>query len=92
MMLIDRIAVGYNYTESAYPMAYVSHFAEDTYLQGPISTVIAFERAIAFELRACFGSSVRTGNPSTQKLPSSLEWHHYNALDNYLEAPLRLLF
>lgn len=51
-----------------------------------------FERAVAYELRAYFGSFIRTGNPSSQKLPSSPEWHHYGALNDYLEAPLRLLF
>ena len=52
----------------------------------------AFERAVALGLRAYFGSLIRTENPSTQELPSSLEWHHYGALNDYLEASLRLLF
>lgn len=84
-------AVGTDFEGSDYPLAYVAHTAENTYLETPIANMTSFEKAIADEFRAYFGSFIRTGSPNTQKLPAAPEWYSYGALGDYIKAPVRLL-
>lgn len=83
--------VGTDYDGSDYPLAYVVHTAENTYLETPTANMTSFEKAIAYEYRSYLGSFIRTGNPNNQKLPSAPEWYSYGALGNFIDAPVRLV-
>jgi hypothetical protein len=84
--------VGTNYTDgSPYPLAYVAHSADNSYLQNATSVMTHFERVIAAEWRAYIGSFIRTGDPNEQKLASSPTWHHYGFLGDFVNSPVRLV-
>lgn len=83
--------VGTNYTGHQYPLSWVAHSADNSYLQNRTSVMTAFEKGMASEWRAYLGSFIRTGNPNTQKLPNSPEWPSYGALNDYVNSPVRLV-
>jgi carboxylesterase type B len=83
--------VGTNYSTSEYPLAYVAHSADNSYLQNATSVMTPFEQAIAAEWRAYVGSFIRTGDPNKQKLASSPMWHNYGFLGDFVNSPIRLV-
>ncbi|KAI9154858.1 putative cholinesterase [Paramyrothecium foliicola] len=83
--------VGTNYSGSKYPLNYVAHSADNSYLQNSTSVMKPFELALAEEWRAYIGSFIRTGNPNTEKLASSPTWSNYGALGDYINSPVRLV-
>jgi hypothetical protein len=83
--------VGTNYSTTPYPLAYVAHSADNSYLQNATAIMTPFERAIAAEWRAYIGSFIRTGDPNTQKLSSSPMWHNYGFLGDFVNSPVRLV-
>jgi hypothetical protein len=85
------VAVGTNYSTSGYPLAYVAHSADNSYLQNATSVMTPFEKDIALEWRAYIGSFIRTGDPNKQKLSSSPKWQTYGFLDDFINSPLRLV-
>ena len=87
----DCVAVGTNYTGLEYPLSYVAHSADNSYLQNATAGMKPFEKAIAYEWRAYIGSFVRTGNPNIEKLVSSPTWHCYGFLGDFVNSPIRLV-
>jgi len=85
------VAVGTNYSSSSYPLNYVAHSADNSYLQNATSVMTAFEKAVAYEWRAYIESFIRTGNPNTQKLAMSPTWPNYGAIVDYFNSPVRLV-
>lgn len=83
--------VGTNYTGDKYPLSWVAHSADNSYLQNATSVMTSFEKSMALEFRAYIGSFIRTGNPNTQRLPSSPSWPSYGALGDIENSPLRLV-
>lgn len=84
-------AVGTNYSTSRYPLAYVAHSADNSYLQNATSVMTTFEKAIALEWRAYIGSFIRTGNPNKEKLAGARSWPSYGALGDFVNSPVRLV-
>lgn len=84
------LGVGSNYNGSDYPLNYVTHSADNSYLQNATSVMTPFEKAIAYEWRAYIGSFIRTGSPNTEKLSSAPSWESYGALGDYVNSPVRL--
>jgi len=84
-------AVGTNYSASEFPLAYVAHSADNSYLQNATAVMTPFEKDIALEWRAYIGSFIRTGDPNKQKLASSPEWYTYGFLGDFVKSPLRLV-
>ncbi|KAG8629190.1 hypothetical protein KVT40_003055 [Elsinoe batatas] len=83
--------VGSNYNGTTYPLTYVQHSADNSYLQNATSVMTPFERSIALEWRAYIGSFIRTGNPNSQKLATAPTWPSYGALGDYVNSPVRLV-
>lgn len=91
MTSFPSIAVGTNYSATEYPLAYVAHSADNSYLQNATSVMTPFEKAVALEWRAYIGSFIRTGDPNKQKLASAPNWHSYGFLGDFVNSPLRLV-
>jgi len=85
------LGVGTNYSSNAYPLSWVAHSADNSYLQNATSVMTEFEKAIAYEWRAYLGSFICTGDPNTEKLSISPTWPNYGALGDYVNSPLRLV-
>lgn len=83
--------VGTSYTGDAYPLSWVAHSADNSYLQNATSVMTPFEKAVALEWRAYIGSFIRTGNPNTEKLASSPTWANYGVLGDIVNSPVRLV-
>jgi hypothetical protein len=84
-------AVATNYGGSAYPLSFVAHSADNSYLQNATSVMTPFEKGIALEWRAYIGSFIRTGNPNSEKLASAPSWPNYGALGDFVNSPVRLV-
>ncbi|KAK1565839.1 uncharacterized protein LY79DRAFT_573241 [Colletotrichum navitas] len=74
-----------------YPLNYVAHSADNSYLQNATAVMTPPEKAIALEWRAYIGSFIRTGDPNAEKLPLSPTWPSYGALGDYINSPVRLV-
>ncbi|KAK1991792.1 hypothetical protein LX36DRAFT_662981 [Colletotrichum falcatum] len=74
-----------------YPLNYVAHSADNSYLQNATDVMTPREKAIALEWRAYIRSFIRTGDPNTEKLSSSPTWQSYGALGDYMNSPVRLV-
>ncbi|KAL7009204.1 hypothetical protein EMMF5_001402 [Cystobasidiomycetes sp. EMM_F5] len=85
------MTVGTTPGNMTYPLNYVAHSADNSYLQNATSVMTASEVPVAREWRAYIGSFIRTGNPNTQKLATAPTWPNYNALGDYLNSPVRLV-
>lgn len=85
------VGVGTNYSGDTYPLSWVAHSADNSYLQNATSVMTSFEKAIALEWRAYIGSFIRTGSPNTQKLPLSPTWQNYGVLGDFVNSPVRLV-
>lgn len=89
--MLHSPAVGTNYSNPNLPLNYVTHSADNSYLQNSTAVMKPFEKAIAHEWRAYLGSFIRTGNPNNQKLASSPVWHNYGFLGDPEASPMRLV-
>ncbi|KAK7033929.1 hypothetical protein VNI00_012553 [Paramarasmius palmivorus] len=81
--------VGTNYQNATFPLAYVVHSADNSYLQNATAVMTDFEKGVAAEWRAYIGSFIRTGNPNTEKLDTARFWPTYHALNE--ESPIHLV-
>ncbi|KAL0768320.1 hypothetical protein CaCOL14_009295 [Colletotrichum acutatum] len=88
--------VGTNYSSSTnpYPLNYVAHSADNSYLQNATAVMTPFEKSLALEWRAYIGSFIRRGDPNKEKLATSPTWHSYGALGGageFVDSPVRLV-
>lgn len=88
---VRSIGVGTNYTGDQYPLSWVAHSADNSYLQNATSVMTFFEKQVALEWRAYIGSFIRTGSPNTERLPTSPAWPSYGALGDIVNSPVRLV-
>jgi hypothetical protein len=72
-------------------LSVVSHSAENSYLDYPLSQMRPFEKAVALEFRAYVSSFIKTGNPNTRKLSTAPTWPNYGALGDFVRSPVRLV-
>ena len=79
------------YGNASFPLAYVAHSADNSYLQNATAVMTPFEKSVALEWRAYIGSFIRTGDPNTQKLKDAPMWNSYGALGDYVKSPVRLV-
>lgn len=88
---VPFLGIGSKYNSSDYPLNWVTHSADNSYLQNATSVMTPFEKAIAYEWRAYIGSFIRMGDPNTEKLSSAPLWQSYGALGDYVTSPVRLV-
>ncbi|KAH7083509.1 Alpha/Beta hydrolase protein [Paraphoma chrysanthemicola] len=82
---------GKNYSDSAIPLAPVTHSAENAYLNNPVASMTELERALAVEFRTYLSSFICSGNPNTFKLDTAPTWPSYGALGDFIRSPVRLV-
>jgi len=85
--------VGTNYSSnpSGFPLNYVAHSADNSYLQNATAVMTPFEKGVALEWRAYIGSFIRCGDPNQEKLAGSPTWRSYGALGEFVNSPVRLV-
>ncbi|ESK93149.1 hypothetical protein Moror_1085 [Moniliophthora roreri MCA 2997] len=81
--------VGTDYGDATYPLAYVVHSADNSYLQNATAVMTDFEKSVAAEWRSYIGSFIRTGNPNKEKLDMARYWPTYHSLNK--ESPVHLV-
>lgn len=87
----DSSGVATNYSDDSYPLSWVAHSADNSYLQNYTSVMTSFERNMALEWRAYIGSFIRTGDPNKEKLATAPTWPSYGALGDFVNSPTRLV-